>query len=125
MQHDLIYKEESYKIVGICMEVHRILGGGLSEIIYKDALEYEFLQHRIPFAREKEFPVPYKGIILNHKFYADFVVFDNIILEAKAVKAITDEHIAQTINYIKLTKGRLGIIANFSNTSLQHKRIVV
>jgi GxxExxY protein len=122
---DLIFKEENYKIVGICMEVHRILGGGLSEIVYKDALEYEFKQHKIPFEREKEYLVPYKEIILPHKFYADFVVYDNIILEVKAVSNIVEAHIAQTINYIKLTKGRLGIIANFSDTSLQHKRLVV
>ena len=125
MYQDLIFKEENYKIVGICMEVHRILGGGLAEIVYKDALEYEFQQNGIPYKREKEYPVPYKTIILPHKFYADFVVYDNIILEVKAVSAIIDDHIAQTINYIKLTKGRLGIIANFSNTSLQHKRLVV
>jgi GxxExxY protein len=122
---DLIYKEENYKIIGICMEIHRILGGGLSEIVYKDALEYELRQHGINYEREKEYPVPYKGVILPHKFYADFVVYDNIILEIKAVSAIVDAHIAQTINYVKLTKGRLGVIVNFSNTSLQHKRIVV
>ena len=125
MRQDLIFKDENYKIIGICMEVHRILGGGLSEIAYKDALEYEFQQNNIPYKREKEYPINYKNIILPHSFYADFVVYDNIILEVKAVNGIIDEHIAQTINYIKLTKGQLGIIANFGNTSLQHKRLVV
>ncbi len=122
---ELIYKEEYFQIVGLCMEIHRILGGGLSEIVYKDALEYELRQHGIDFEREKEYPVEYKGVILPHRFYADFVVYDNIILEIKAVSAIIDAHLAQTINYVKLTKGRLGIIINFSNTTLQHKRIVV
>ncbi len=125
MHQDLIFKDENYKIVGICMDVHRILGGGLSEIVYKDALEYEFQLQGIPFRREKEYPVPYKDIILPHKFYADFVVYDNIILEVKAVSAIIDEHIAQTINYVRLTKGRLGIIANFNMLTLQHKRLIV
>ncbi len=122
---ELIYKEEYFKIVGLCMEIHRLLGGGLSEIVYKDALEYELWQNGIKFEREKEYPVEYKGVILPHRFYADFVVYDNIILEIKAVSAIIDAHLAQTINYVKLTKGRLGIIINFSNTTLQHKRIVV
>jgi GxxExxY protein len=125
MKQDLIYKDEYYKVIGICMEVHRILGGGLSEIIYKDALEYEFRQNNIAYEREKEYIVSYKGIILPHKFYADFVVYNNIILEIKAVSDIVEKHISQTINYIKLAKGELGIIVNFSNAVLQHKRIAV
>ena len=125
MQHNLIYKEENYKIVGICMEVHRVLGGGLSEIIYKDALEYEFRQRGIPFQREKEYPVQYKDITLPHKFYADFVVYDNIILEVKSVSDLVEKHVSQTLNYVKLTKGRLGILVNFGNESLQHKRLIV
>lgn len=122
---EYIYTQENYKIVGICIEVQRILGAGLLEVVYKDALEYEFQQQNIPYAREKEYPVSYKGIVLPHRFYADFVVYDNIIFEVKAVIGITKEHIAQTINYIKLTQGRLGIIANFGNTPLEHKRIIL
>lgn len=125
METNLIYKEEYYKVVGLCMEVHRILGGGLLEIVYKDALEYEFKQHQIPFEREKEFVVEYKNIILPHRFYADFVVYDNIILEVKAISGIIDVHIAQTLNYMKLAKSRLGIIANFHNSTLQQKRLVL
>lgn len=121
---DLIYKEEYYKIVGICMEVHRHLGGGLLEVIYKDALEYEFRKNNIPFKREKEYTIQYKNIILPHKFYADFVVYEDIILEVKAVSRINDNHMAQTLNYTKLAYSRLGIIANFHNKSLEHKRIV-
>ncbi|GAB4477651.1 MAG: hypothetical protein OHK0057_27640 [Thermoflexibacter sp.] len=121
----LVYKEEYYKIIGICMEIHRLLGGGLAEIIYKDALEYELKQHQISYEREKEFKVQYKNIILPHKFYADFVIFNNIIFEAKAVSKILYEHIAQTLNYVKLAKSPLGILVNFGNQSLQHKRLVV
>jgi GxxExxY protein len=91
---DLIYKNESYEIIGICMEVHNNLGAGFLEIVYKDALEYEFRQAGIAFQREKEYVVNYKGIVLPHKFYADFVVFDKIILEVKAVLAIDDACIA-------------------------------
>jgi GxxExxY protein len=106
------------------MEVHRHLGSGLLKIVYKDALEYEFRMNDIPFEREKEYFIEYKNIVLAHKFYADFVVYNNIILEIKAVKEIVDAHMAQTLNYIKLVNGRLGIVANFGNTSLQHKRVI-
>lgn len=71
-----IYKEKSYEIIGICMEVHKILGKGFSEIVYKDALEWEFKNAGITFKREKEYIVKYKEVILPHKFYADFVIFD-------------------------------------------------
>ncbi len=124
-QNDIFFKDESYKIVGICMEIHRILGSGLSEVVYKDALEYEFELHGIPCEREKKYPVEYKGIILPHVFFADFVVFDNIILEVKALNSIIDTHIAQTINYIKLTKGQFGLLVNFGAPSLQYKRLIV
>lgn len=90
-----LYKQgENYKIVGLCMEVHRILGSGLLEIVYKDALEIEFRKNNISFEREKEFLIEYKGNILPHKFYANFIVYDEIILEIKSVKEIGNEHIA-------------------------------
>lgn len=122
---ELYKKDECYKIVGICMEVDRILGCGLDEIVYKDALEYEFKKNNIPFEREKEFEIQYKDVILAHKFYADFMIFDEIILEIKTAKAIGDEHIAQTLNYINLSYNKLGIIVNFKNKSLEHKRIII
>jgi GxxExxY protein len=117
-------KDENYKIVGICMEVHRLLGPGLLEIIYKDALEIEFKNHNIPYQREKEFSIEYKGIILPHKFYADFIVYDDLILEVKSVKEISNDHLAQTLNYMKLADTPIGIIANFQNKSLVHKRLI-
>ena len=117
-------KDENYEIVGLCMEVHRILGPGLLEIVYKDALEIEFKNHNIPYKREKKYNVEYKGIILPHKFYADFVVYQDIILEVKSVKEISNEHLAQTLNYMKLAATPIGIIANFQNKSLVHKRLI-
>jgi GxxExxY protein len=117
-------KDENYKIVGICMEVHRLLGPGLLEIIYKDALEIEIKNHNIPYLREKEFSIEYKGIILPHKFYADFIVYDDLILEVKSVKEISNDHLAQTLNYMKLADTPIGIIANFQNKSLVHKRLI-
>lgn len=94
----IIYKEESFTIIGKCFEVHNNLGSGFLEIVYKDALELEFQKAGIPYEREKKYTVNYKGEILSHKFYADFVVFDKIILEVKAVSGIADEFIAQAIN---------------------------
>ncbi|MBG6060553.1 GxxExxY protein [Flavobacterium sp. CG_9.1] len=117
-------KNENYEIVGLCMEVHRILGPGLLEIVYKDALEIEFRNHNIPYEREKEYNVEYKGIILPHKFYADFVIYSDIILEVKSIKEINNDHLAQTLNYMKLADTPIGIIANFQNKSLVHKRLI-
>jgi GxxExxY protein len=98
---NLIYKNESYNIIGKCFEVHNNLGPGFLEIVYKDALEYEFRKANIPYQREKEYIVNYKGVTLPHKFYADFVVFDKIILEAKAISGIADEFIAQQLTILK------------------------
>jgi GxxExxY protein len=122
---ELIFKEEFYKIIGLCMEVHRHLGPGLLEIVYKDALEYEIKINNIPYAREKEFIIEYKNIVLPHKYYADFVVFDNIILEVKAVKGLAEDFTKLVLNYMILAKSRLGILVNFGENSLQYKRYIL
>ncbi|MBO9618677.1 MAG: GxxExxY protein [Niabella sp.] len=122
---DIVYKTEGYDIVGICMEVHNNLGPGFSEIVYKDALAYELGLSNIPFDREKKYEVNYKGIILPHVFYADFVVFDKIILEIKGVKKLTDEFITQCINYLKVSGNKLALLVNFGETRLNYKRIVL
>ncbi len=120
----LLHSEKSYSIIGISMEVHRILGPGLLEIVYKDALEYEFRQHGISYEREKKYEVPYKTTVLPHCFYADFVVFGDVILEVKAVNGIVDEFVKWTLNYMALGKCPLGLIVNFGTASLQNKRLV-
>ena len=117
-------QKESYEIIGICMEVHRILGKGFLEIVYKDALEYEFNVRGIPYEREKMYEIQYKEIILRHKYYADFVVFNNIILEVKAQKGIVDEHYKWVINYLASSKCELGLIVNFGEDSLKTKRVI-
>lgn len=122
---EIIHREESYQIIGKCMEVHNNLGAGFAEIVYKDALEYEFNKAGIPFEREKQYKVNYKGIILPHHFYADFVVFDKIILEVKGVSAITDEFTAQCINYLKVSELKLALLVNFGELRLNSKRIVL
>ena len=120
----LYREEETFKIIGICMEVHRNLGPGLLEVVYKDALEIEFKANNFAFEREKEFSIEYKGIILPHKFYADFIVNEDIVLEVKAVKEFSGEHTAQVLNYMKLSESEIGLLVNFQNKSLQHKRLV-
>ena len=120
----LYREEETFKIIGVCMEVHRNLGPGLLEVVYKDALEIEFKANNLPFEREKEFSIEYKGVILPHKFYADFIVNEDIVLEVKAVKEFSGEHIAQLLNYMKLSDSEIGLLVNFQNKSLQHKRLV-
>lgn len=121
----IIYKEDSYEIIGKCFEVHNNLGPGFLEIVYKDALEYEFQKAGIPYSREEKYEVNYKDIVLPHYFYADFVVFDKIILEVKGITAIADEHIAQTINYLKVSGNKLGLLVNFGELKLNYKRLVL
>ncbi len=120
----LILKEEAFQIIGKCMEVHNNLGHGFLEIVYKDALEYELKKAGIPYQREKEYKVIYKDIILPHKFYADFVVFNSIILEVKGVSGITDEFTAQCINYLKVSGNKLALLVNFGELRLNYKRII-
>ncbi len=122
---NIIYKDESYKLMGILFDIHNSLGKGFLEIVYKDAIEYEFEKSKIFFEREKEYNVKYKEVILKHKFYADFVVFDKIILELKCCNSISDSHIAQAMNYLKVSGNKLAIIANFNNDTLEYKRIII
>lgn len=121
---EFLYKDETYKIIGVCMEVHKQLGKGFLEIVYKDAIEYECKYRNYLYEREKEFLINYKNVILPHKFYADFVVFDRIILEIKSCNGIVDEFIARTINYLAASKLKVGLIINFGQDSLEYKRIV-
>ena len=121
---EIILKEESYQLIGICMEVHRELGMGFKEIVYKDALEYEFKTKNIPYTREMEYKIAYKEIILPHKYNADFIVYGTIILEVKATSMIVNNFVKQTINYLKASGLQLGIIGNFGEPSFVSKRVV-
>jgi GxxExxY protein len=120
----LLYQDETYALIGACMEVHKYLGQGFSEIVYKDALEIELELLGIPFERERRYEIMYKGRILKHHYIADFVVFGKIILEAKCCDDILNSHISQTINYLKTSKNEVGYVVNFAKPSLQHKRII-
>jgi GxxExxY protein len=122
---ELIYKDEAFRIIGCCMEVHRELGKGHDEVIYKDALEIEFQRQGVSFTREREYTLSYKGVLLTHKYFADFVVSDKIILEAKAIECLTDLHVKQTLNYLAASKLKLGLLVNFGEDSLNYKRVVL
>ena len=118
-------KDETYEIIGLCMEVHKILGKGHSEVVYKDALEYEFKLNSIPFEREKMYEIEYKDIVLPRKYVADFVVHNEIIFEVKAISQLTNSDIKQTLNYLASSKNKLGLLANFGEDSLKYKRIIL
>jgi len=122
----LLYKEEVYAIVGYCIEVWKVLGYGFSEIIYKDAMEQEFFDNILPYIREDELSVFYKGKRLKHKFNDDFTLFENIIVEVKSGEdGIIEKTIQQTLNYLKASGCRVGLIVNFGKTGLEYKRLIV
>ena len=125
MENSIVYKDESYEIIGKCMEVHSVLGHGFLEAVYKEALEIVFNQNRIRFEREKVYDVWFRETLLRHKFCADFVVFDKIILEVKCVASLTSEHVSQTINYLKVSGNKLGLLVNFARGKLEYKRLIL
>ena len=120
----LLYPKESYKINGAIYEVYNALGPGLLEKVYQEALEKEFILQKIPFEREKSFQIAYKGDILEQKYIADFVCYDKIVLELKAVEDLLPIHKAQVINYLAITGYKLGLLVNFNARQIQPERIV-
>lgn len=120
----LLYPKESYKINGAIYEVHNALGPGLLEKVYQEALEKEFILQKIPFESEKSFQIAYKGDILEQKYIADFVCYDKIVLELKAVEDLLPIHKAQVINYLAITGYKLGLLVNFNARQVQPERIV-
>ena len=117
-------KDETDAIIRFGFEVYKVLGFGFLEIVYKDALEYEFRQNDIQFEREKEYVVHYKEIILKHRFFADFIVFNSVILEVKAKESIANDDLSRGINYLKCSNCKVGLILNFGRSKLEIKRIV-
>ncbi len=122
---DFPLQAETYELIGIAMEIHSILGKGFLEIVYKDAFEIELKNRGIKYEREKEYSINYKNRILPHKFFADFVIEDKIILELKSKDGIIDQHYAQVLNYLAISKLEVGLLINFHHHSLQFKRIVL
>lgn len=122
---NILFRAEVYKIVGVCLEVYNTLGFGFQEVVYKDAMEIEFQERNITYVRENKIYVDYKGINLKHSFSADFTLREQIIVEVKVNKdGIADFAIAQTLNYLKASGMKLGLIINFGGTSLDYKRLI-
>lgn len=121
---DYPLKEECYRVIGACMEVHHELGCGFLEAVYEEALVNEFLARKIPFKKETRLDVYYKGIKLEKYYVADFICFDELIIEIKACDGIADEHIAQVLNYLKATHLKVGLLINFGTPKLQSRRVI-
>lgn len=116
-------EELTGKIINACMEVHNELGNGFLEPVYQEALEEEFKIQGIPYVREKLLPVMYKGKQLKKEYYADFVCFDDIIVELKAVSVLSKPHKAQVLNYLNAANKEIGLLINFGETKLKWERI--
>ena len=126
MQNTIIYRNESYKIQGACFEVYKHTGCGFLEAVYQEALEIELQRRDIPYEREKELKIAYDGVELRQTYKADFVCYDKIIVELKAVNALDDVHRAQVYNYLHATGFKLGLLYNFGCTDeLEKERIIV
>lgn len=106
--------ELSHQVIGLCIEVHRELGPGLLESAYEEALAHELMQAGLPFARQCEVPLRYKGIELNCDYRLDFVIEDRLLLELKAVSELLPIHQAQVLTYLKLEQIQLGLLINFN-----------
>lgn len=119
------YENETYKVIGAAMKVHRVLGAGFLENVYQDALEIEFLKQKIPYSREVQIPIFYNKIKLNSSYRADFLCYNSIIVELKALKNLTNIESAQVINYLKATGLKTGLLLNFGEKSLIYKRLAL
>ena len=125
METELLFKDESYRIIGACFEVYREKGCGFLEPVYQECMELELRMQGIPFVPKKPLALEYKGTPLQCKYEPDFVCYETIILELKAVKELADEHRAQVQNYLKATGFKLGLLINFGHyPKVETERIV-
>ena len=120
----LLFEENTYKIIGACMSVHKGLGAGFLESVYHEALEKEFKNQKVNFESKKKLQVYYNNAPLQKYFIADYICFDNIVVEIKAASFLHKDTEAQTINYLKSTNYPLGLLINFGQSSLTWKRFI-
>ncbi len=122
---ELIYRDETYKIIGAAIEVHKELGHGFLEAVFQEALEIEFEDQTIPFESQKQLQIHYKGRVLKKQYIADFLVQNEILIEIKAIEKLTSKEESQVINYLNATNLKLGLLINFgSEGKLEWKRLV-
>lgn len=124
LQEKILYKEESYKIIGACMKVHRSFGPGFLEAVYEEALAKEFANSQLPYQRQVKLDIFYEKQKLKKYYIADFICYEKIILEIKTVKHIPVAFYSQLNNYLTATKKELGILINFGTPSLTYKRVI-
>jgi GxxExxY protein len=118
--------EETGQVLGACFEVYRVMGPGFLESVYQECLSLEFKSRNIPFIPQKQMSLEFKGVILQQTYQADFICFDRIILEIKAMASFVKDHEAQVLNYLRATRVRVGLLVNFGHAqTLQVKRLIV
>jgi len=123
---DLVYKDESYAIMGACFDVYKEMGAGFAEAVYQECLEIELHHRSIPFVAQPVISISYKNRKLAHPYIADLTCYGKVLLELKAVSALTDGHRSQLHNYLKATKLHLGLLINFGGLpQLQYERVVM
>ncbi|MEZ5345342.1 MAG: GxxExxY protein [Pyrinomonadaceae bacterium] len=121
---DLIYKEESYKIVGACFEVYKDKGCGFTEAVYQECLSIELDLQNIPFIAQPILELDYKGKLLKQTFQPDFICYEKIIVEIKAISDLIEANKSQTLNYLNATKFKLALLVNFGHfPNIEYKRI--
>ena len=124
--NEIIYREECYRIMGACFAVYKEKGCGFLEAVYQECLELEFRQSGLPFLAQPRLHLDYKGFPLKQSYAPDFVCFEKIVIEIKAISALADEHRAQVHNYLRATRHRLGLLVNFGYyPKLQSERIAL
>jgi len=121
-KRELIYKEEVYHIVGAAMNVSMELGCGFLEAVHQESLEMEFADCNVPFEPQKRISISYKNKLLKREYVADFICYDKIIVEIKAIKGVTEIEEAQLLNYLKATELPLGLIINFGHPKMEWRR---
>ena len=124
MEEEYLYQSETYKIIGAMMEVHKTLGCGFLEAVYQEALAIEFDLQKIPYVKEKKLLLFYKEVQLEKYYSPDFLCYDKIVVEIKALSALISTHDSIMINYLNATKFKVGILGNFGEKSLKYKRLV-
>ena len=117
MNERIIYKDECFIIQGAVFEVYREMGHGFLESVYQECLQKEFTARQVPFLAQPSLSLAYKGQTLEKLFRPDFICFDRIVIELKAVREILSEHKAQVLNYLKATRMRVGLLVNFGSHS--------
>ena len=124
MEQEYLYQSETYKIIGAMMEVHKHLGSGFLEVVYQEALAIEFEIQKIPYIREKKLILFYKEVQLEKFYVPDFLCYDKIVVDLKAISALTSTHDSIMLNYLNATKFKVGLLGNFGEKSLKYRRLV-